>query len=202
MFAKVIKRQEEKIQEMIAVMQKAAALDDMYFEENLKKDRENMTKLIVENQGLRELLQISNKFGTLSLLADNADKVCVQTQTDSDLEAINTSTGSGSNNSNSVEGAKKANASRKSTSTLDASVTSPPAKISTTASSKKLSGSTTSSATNPSSLKSANTAATAGTTVSNATSPTSNSTSSKLNSPSSATTVPATSKVSTTSTSS
>lgn len=49
---------------MIAIMQKAASLDDSDFEQNLKRDRENISRLIVENQGLRELLQISQKYGS------------------------------------------------------------------------------------------------------------------------------------------
>lgn len=84
---------------MIAIMQKAASLDDGDFEQNLKKDRENISRLIVENQGLRELLQISQKFGTGTLSNNNAiananananattvnetNKISVETQTDS-----------------------------------------------------------------------------------------------------------------------
>ncbi|XP_055319765.1 FGFR1 oncogene partner 2 homolog isoform X1 [Sitodiplosis mosellana] len=96
----IIQRQEEKIQEMIAIMQKAATLDDSDFEQNLKKDRENISRLIVENQGLRELLQISQKYGTGTLSNNNAEagaeteadanvtvqetnKISVETQTDS-----------------------------------------------------------------------------------------------------------------------
>lgn len=79
---------------MIAIMQKAATLDDSDFEQNLKKDRENISRLIVENQGLRELLQISQKYGTGTLSNNNAiantnatanetNKISVETQTDS-----------------------------------------------------------------------------------------------------------------------
>lgn len=98
----IIQRQEEKIQEMIAIMQKAASLDDGDFEQNLKRDRENISRLIVENQGLRELLQISQKHGassateevehteitaTATALSNNnasdGNKISVETQTDS-----------------------------------------------------------------------------------------------------------------------
>lgn len=72
---------------MIAVMQKAASLDDGDFEQNLKKDRENISRLIVENQGLRELLQISQKFGAATSVTNNnsneTNKISVETQTDS-----------------------------------------------------------------------------------------------------------------------
>lgn len=86
---------------MIAIMQKAATLDDSDFEQNLKKDREKISRLIVENQGLRELLQISQKYGTGTLNSNNnttadgtaeaeanvtvqeANKISVETQTDS-----------------------------------------------------------------------------------------------------------------------
>lgn len=71
---------------MIAIMQKAASLEDGDFEQNLKKDRENISRLIVENQGLRELLQISQKYGSGTASNNNAsetNKISVETQTDS-----------------------------------------------------------------------------------------------------------------------
>lgn len=90
---------------MIAVMQKAASMDDRDFEQNLKRDRENISRLIVENQGLRELLQISRKFGSATetaadatetdetattatalsnaVAASDGNKISVETQTDS-----------------------------------------------------------------------------------------------------------------------
>lgn len=97
----IIQRQEEKIQEMIAIMQKAASLDDGDFEQNLKRDRKNISQLIVENQGLRELLQISRNYGSTSVAeeettestavatalsnnnASDGNKISVETQTDS-----------------------------------------------------------------------------------------------------------------------
>lgn len=84
--SQIIQRQEEKIQEMIAIMQKAASLDDSDFEQNIKKDREKISRLIVENRGLRELLQISKKYGSASQANNNESeitKVSVETQTDS-----------------------------------------------------------------------------------------------------------------------
>lgn len=85
---------------MIAIMQKAASLDDGDFEQNLKRDRENISQLIAENQGLRELLQISRKYGSSSVEeaatestaamtalsnnnASDGNKISVETQTDS-----------------------------------------------------------------------------------------------------------------------
>lgn len=71
---------------MIAIMQKAATLDDGDLEQNLKKDRENISRLIVENQGLRELLNISQKYGSATTSNNNANetnKISVETQTDS-----------------------------------------------------------------------------------------------------------------------
>lgn len=184
---KLIQRQEEKIQEMIAIMQKAADLDDLYFEQNLKQDRENMSRLIVENEGLRELLQISKKFGTLNVATD-IDKVCVQTQTDSDAEAIN------SNNNSNVDGAKKANTIKKTAS--DISTTSaPPTKISNINSSAAANSKKNSATSNPSS---ATTPKSTASTTNTTTAPTPTSTAitspaSKVSSPSSTTSTTSTS---------
>ncbi|XP_073824669.1 fibroblast growth factor receptor 1 oncogene partner 2 [Musca autumnalis] len=56
---KIIREQREKINEMAAVMQKAASIDD-------DCDLELITRLRLENKTLRELLQISKQFGTFS----------------------------------------------------------------------------------------------------------------------------------------
>lgn len=56
---KIIREQREKINEMAAVMQKAASIDD-------ECDLEALTRLRLENKTLRELLQISKQFGTFS----------------------------------------------------------------------------------------------------------------------------------------
>lgn len=57
---KIIREQADKINEMAAVMQRAASIDD----ETVHKEIEMLTKLKMENQTLRELLQISNKFNS------------------------------------------------------------------------------------------------------------------------------------------
>lgn len=54
---KIIRDQRQKINEMAAVMQKAAFVDDDF-------DLEAMTRLRLENKTLRDLLQISKQFGT------------------------------------------------------------------------------------------------------------------------------------------
>ncbi|XP_061388597.1 FGFR1 oncogene partner 2 homolog [Musca vetustissima] len=56
---KIIREQREKINEMAAVMQRAASIDD-------DCDLELITRLRLENKALRELLQISKQFGTFS----------------------------------------------------------------------------------------------------------------------------------------
>ena len=54
---KIIREQREKINEMAAVMQRAANLDDEY-------DNDLIARLRLENKTLRELLQISKQFGS------------------------------------------------------------------------------------------------------------------------------------------
>ncbi|KAM7351105.1 fibroblast growth factor receptor 1 oncogene partner 2 [Cochliomyia hominivorax] len=54
---KIIREQREKINEMAAVMQRAANIDDEY-------DISIITRLRLENKTLRELLQISKQFGS------------------------------------------------------------------------------------------------------------------------------------------
>lgn len=74
----VIRQQTQKIQEMAAVMQRASQLD----EEQFNQEQEFLSKLMTENKGLRELLEISHKYGS------NGQKVLVDsksTQTDSYL---------------------------------------------------------------------------------------------------------------------
>uniref|UniRef100_A0A182Q2K6 FGFR1 oncogene partner 2 homolog n=1 Tax=Anopheles farauti TaxID=69004 RepID=A0A182Q2K6_9DIPT len=74
----LIRQQTAKIQEMAAVMQRVSQLD----EETLNQEQEVLSKLITENKGLRELLEISCKYGSggQKMLVD--DKA---TQTDSYL---------------------------------------------------------------------------------------------------------------------
>ncbi|KAF2894238.1 hypothetical protein ILUMI_11931 [Ignelater luminosus] len=75
-YNEVISKQAEKIQEMAAVMDHAAFIDESQNNEN----NELMSRLKTENQGLRELLEISCKFGSYgkTLRASTEDKV-VQT---------------------------------------------------------------------------------------------------------------------------
>ncbi|KAJ8953335.1 hypothetical protein NQ318_012130 [Aromia moschata] len=57
----IIRKQAEKIQEMAAIMDKAALID----EDRTFSEQEVVSMLQVENKGLRELLQISRKNGNL-----------------------------------------------------------------------------------------------------------------------------------------
>ncbi|XP_058067385.1 FGFR1 oncogene partner 2 homolog [Anopheles bellator] len=74
----LIRQQTAKIQEMAAVMQRASQLD----EEKLNHEQELLSRLITENKGLRELLEISRKYGSgeQKMLMDEKG-----TQTDSTL---------------------------------------------------------------------------------------------------------------------
>lgn len=58
----IIHRQELKIKELMAVMRKASTMD----EENINKESEKLVQLIKENEGLRELLEISRQYGSLN----------------------------------------------------------------------------------------------------------------------------------------
>ncbi|XP_053669745.1 FGFR1 oncogene partner 2 homolog [Anopheles nili] len=74
----MIRQQTAKIQEMAAVMQRVSQLD----EEKLNQEQEILSKLMTENKGLRELLEISRKYGS------GGQKIMVDdksTQTDSYL---------------------------------------------------------------------------------------------------------------------
>uniref|UniRef100_A0A023EM66 Putative myosin class ii heavy chain n=1 Tax=Aedes albopictus TaxID=7160 RepID=A0A023EM66_AEDAL len=94
----VIRQQTQKIQEMAAVMQRASQLD----EEKFNQEQEFLSKLITENKGLRELLEISHKYGS------NGQKILVDdksTQTDTyllDALAASTSNSGTSFNESSV----------------------------------------------------------------------------------------------------
>ncbi|KAJ8919405.1 hypothetical protein NQ315_016498 [Exocentrus adspersus] len=70
-YSEIIQTQAEKIQEMAAVMDKAALLD----ESREASEQEIVSMLKTENQGLREMLEISHKYGNLK----TADKT-VQTE--------------------------------------------------------------------------------------------------------------------------
>ncbi|XP_017858375.1 PREDICTED: circulating cathodic antigen homolog [Drosophila arizonae] len=56
----VIREQREKINEMAAVMHRAATADD----ENVQRELQTISQLRMENETLRELLQISKKYGS------------------------------------------------------------------------------------------------------------------------------------------
>ncbi|XP_055531756.1 FGFR1 oncogene partner 2 homolog [Wyeomyia smithii] len=74
----VIRQQTNKIQEMAAVMQRASQID----EEKFNQEQEFVSKLMTENKGLRELLEISQKYGS------NGQRILVDeksTQTDTFL---------------------------------------------------------------------------------------------------------------------
>lgn len=60
--------QELKIQEMMAVMRKATMMD----EQNINQESEKLVQLIKENEGLRELLQISRQYGSLNTNSNSA----------------------------------------------------------------------------------------------------------------------------------
>ncbi|EAA00216.3 FGFR1 oncogene partner 2 homolog [Anopheles arabiensis] len=74
----LIRQQTAKIQEMAAVMQRVSQID----EEKMNQEQEVLSKLVTENKGLRELLEISRKYGSggQKMLVDDKS-----TQTDSYL---------------------------------------------------------------------------------------------------------------------
>ncbi|XP_047004377.1 FGFR1 oncogene partner 2 homolog isoform X2 [Schistocerca americana] len=77
-YSKVICEQSNKICEMAAVMRKSAEID----EQKALEERELVTRLATENKGLRELLEISCKNGTLrnSLLGIESEDKEMQTE--------------------------------------------------------------------------------------------------------------------------
>lgn len=87
----LIRQQTQKIQEMAAVMQRASQID----EEKFNQEQEFLSKLITENKGLRELLEISSKFGS------NGQRILVDdksTQTDERLlDGMTTAEGTSKN---------------------------------------------------------------------------------------------------------
>lgn len=93
----LIRQQTQKIQEMAAVMQRASKID----EEKFNQEQEFLSKLMTENKGLRELLEISRKYGS------NGQKILVDeksTQTDNNLlDGLIPVGGSSSSSKNSNE---------------------------------------------------------------------------------------------------
>ncbi|XP_046394683.1 FGFR1 oncogene partner 2 homolog [Ischnura elegans] len=80
--AKIIQEKTEKICEMAAVMSRAVQMDDSTHSDEM------ISKLTIENEALRELLEISCQSGSLrkSLLSPEMDDKDVQTET-SDLQS-------------------------------------------------------------------------------------------------------------------
>ncbi|XP_017779261.1 PREDICTED: FGFR1 oncogene partner 2 homolog [Nicrophorus vespilloides] len=64
-YNEIIRDQAEKIKEMAAIMEKAASMDD----DKTYQDGELISMLKAENKGLREMLDISCKFGSLGKLS-------------------------------------------------------------------------------------------------------------------------------------
>lgn len=64
-YQEIIREQAEKIQEMAAVMEKAASMD----ENRVCEEDAILSRLRAENKGLREMLDISCKFGSLGKLS-------------------------------------------------------------------------------------------------------------------------------------
>uniref|UniRef100_A0A6M2DM56 Putative fgfr1 oncoprotein partner 2 protein n=1 Tax=Xenopsylla cheopis TaxID=163159 RepID=A0A6M2DM56_XENCH len=76
----LIKKQADKIQEMVCIMQKAANID----EEASNQDQEQLCRLTTENKGLRELLMIAKSYGSdgeniLSAMCNDTEDKNVQT---------------------------------------------------------------------------------------------------------------------------
>uniref|UniRef100_U5EVB1 Protein aael aael003544 aedes aegypti n=1 Tax=Corethrella appendiculata TaxID=1370023 RepID=U5EVB1_9DIPT len=80
----IIKKQTEKIQEMAAIMQKASVLD----EDKINMEHEYLSRLITENKGLREMLEISQKFGSNKLIT--SDDKSTQTEVN-EKQSVSTS---------------------------------------------------------------------------------------------------------------
>lgn len=66
--------QELKIQELMAVMRKAASMDS----DNINQESEKLVQLIKENEGLRQLLQISRQYGSLNSSGTEDDQDVTQ----------------------------------------------------------------------------------------------------------------------------
>ncbi|XP_023288438.1 FGFR1 oncogene partner 2 homolog [Orussus abietinus] len=62
-YTDIIARQAEKIDEMAAVMKAAAAMD----EESELKEKEELSRLREENNVLREIINVANKYGSLNM---------------------------------------------------------------------------------------------------------------------------------------
>lgn len=82
---KIIRQQTEKINEMAAVMRKACDVD----ESKEIKLNEYLSQLLTENQGLRELLEISQKHGSQKLVGEEKSTQTEESSFDSEPNSPN-----------------------------------------------------------------------------------------------------------------
>lgn len=74
-YTQVIQKQADKISEMAGVMKMAAQVD----EENIVQDKAVISQLTTENQGLRVLLNISTRFGTVKKeISDDDENIKIE----------------------------------------------------------------------------------------------------------------------------
>lgn len=79
----VIRDQREKINEMAAVMHRAATADD----ENVQRELQTISQLRMENETLRELLQISQQFGSAQKPIREGDHLLEEKAVQTDIQA-------------------------------------------------------------------------------------------------------------------
>lgn len=79
----VIRDQREKINEMAAVMHRAATADD----ENVQRELQTISQLRMENETLRELLQISQQFGSAQRPIREGDHLLEEKAVQTDSQA-------------------------------------------------------------------------------------------------------------------
>ncbi|XP_064548849.1 FGFR1 oncogene partner 2 homolog [Drosophila montana] len=79
----VIREQREKINEMAAVMHRAATADD----ENVQRELQTISQLRMENETLRELLQISKQFGSAQRPIREGDHLLEEKAVQTDSQA-------------------------------------------------------------------------------------------------------------------
>ncbi|TDG40203.1 hypothetical protein AWZ03_013375 [Drosophila navojoa] len=79
----VIREQREKINEMAAVMHRAATADD----ENVQRELQTISQLRMENETLRELLQISKKYGSAQRPIRESDHLLEEKAVQTDNQA-------------------------------------------------------------------------------------------------------------------
>ncbi|ALC38642.1 CG10158 [Drosophila busckii] len=79
----VIRDQRDKINEMAAVMHRAASADD----ENVQRELQTISQLRMENETLRELLQISKQFGSAARPIREYDHLLLEKAVQTDSQA-------------------------------------------------------------------------------------------------------------------